>query len=319
MQSKYRYEIIIYWSDEDEAYVAEVPELPGCAADGATYQEALAQAEVVIDLSDDIVEISPETMHAEPSEPSGDSSGVFDGARFGIYTIPMSLDEPLDAQLADVAAAAKPDETKPQRVSKAPTVSKPLGATPQPLAVAPQPLAATPQPVVAAVEPIVAEPHAPKRQPVDVDRIWLGLRHTRQWPVLEGVAVESAALTEFVTPSIDQVGPMEDGGPVRASIVTPQAAHRGDHQDWAALVASLRQDMERRRHEPGAASARPAPAPRPITNPASPSVLRRPRTSGPIQDEWGFFDPKQCGFAALLEKLDEFSDGPDDPTVPKAS
>src|SRR5439155_23173372 len=171
---------------------------------------------IVIDLSDDIVEISPETMHAEPSEPSGDSSGVLDGARFGIYTIPMSLDEPLDAQLADVAAAAKPDETKPQRVSKAPTVSKPLGAAPQPLAVAPQPLAAAPQPVVAAVEPIVAEPHAPKRQPVDVDRIWLGLRHTRQWPVLEGVAVESAALTEFVPPSIDQVGPMEDGGPVRA-------------------------------------------------------------------------------------------------------
>ena len=48
MQSKYRYEIIIYWSDEDEAYIAEVPELPGCAADGITYQAALAQAEIVI-------------------------------------------------------------------------------------------------------------------------------------------------------------------------------------------------------------------------------------------------------------------------------
>ena len=48
MQSKYRYEIIIYWSDEDQAYIAEVPELPGCAADGLTYQEALAQAEIVI-------------------------------------------------------------------------------------------------------------------------------------------------------------------------------------------------------------------------------------------------------------------------------
>ena len=48
MQNKYRYEIIIYWSDEDQAYIAEVPELPGCAADGPTYQEALAQAEIVI-------------------------------------------------------------------------------------------------------------------------------------------------------------------------------------------------------------------------------------------------------------------------------
>jgi len=43
-----KYEIILYWSDEDEAFIAEVPELPGCAADGATYQEAVANAEVVI-------------------------------------------------------------------------------------------------------------------------------------------------------------------------------------------------------------------------------------------------------------------------------
>ena len=43
-----RYEIIIYWSDPDQAFVAEVPELPGCAADGPTYGAALAQAELVI-------------------------------------------------------------------------------------------------------------------------------------------------------------------------------------------------------------------------------------------------------------------------------
>lgn len=43
-----KYEVIIYWSADDDAYLAEVPELPGCMADGATYQEALANAEVVI-------------------------------------------------------------------------------------------------------------------------------------------------------------------------------------------------------------------------------------------------------------------------------
>lgn len=43
-----KYEVIIYWSEEDHAYLAEVPELPGCAADGATYQEALANVEVII-------------------------------------------------------------------------------------------------------------------------------------------------------------------------------------------------------------------------------------------------------------------------------
>jgi len=43
-----KYEVIIYWSDEDQAFIAEAPELPGCAADGASYQEALANVEVVI-------------------------------------------------------------------------------------------------------------------------------------------------------------------------------------------------------------------------------------------------------------------------------
>jgi predicted RNase H-like HicB family nuclease len=43
-----RYEIILYWSEIDHAVIAEVPELPGCMADGKTYQEALSQVEVII-------------------------------------------------------------------------------------------------------------------------------------------------------------------------------------------------------------------------------------------------------------------------------
>jgi predicted RNase H-like HicB family nuclease len=42
------YEIVIYWSHEDQAFIAEVPELPGCAADGATYQEALENVEIIM-------------------------------------------------------------------------------------------------------------------------------------------------------------------------------------------------------------------------------------------------------------------------------
>jgi predicted RNase H-like HicB family nuclease len=48
LKTRIRYEIILYWSKPDGAFVAEVPELPGCAADGKTYREALANAEVVI-------------------------------------------------------------------------------------------------------------------------------------------------------------------------------------------------------------------------------------------------------------------------------
>ena len=43
-----RYEVIIYWSKDDQVFIAEVPELPGCAADGVSYKEALEKVEVVI-------------------------------------------------------------------------------------------------------------------------------------------------------------------------------------------------------------------------------------------------------------------------------
>jgi predicted RNase H-like HicB family nuclease len=46
--NSYKYEIIIYWSKQDEAFLAEVPELAGCMADGKTYQEALENVEIII-------------------------------------------------------------------------------------------------------------------------------------------------------------------------------------------------------------------------------------------------------------------------------
>jgi predicted RNase H-like HicB family nuclease len=48
MNSLYKYEVIIYWSAEDEAFIAEVPELPGCAADGNSYAEVMANVEIII-------------------------------------------------------------------------------------------------------------------------------------------------------------------------------------------------------------------------------------------------------------------------------
>jgi predicted RNase H-like HicB family nuclease len=44
----FKYQIVIYWTEEDETYIAEVPELAGCLADGATYQEALRNVELII-------------------------------------------------------------------------------------------------------------------------------------------------------------------------------------------------------------------------------------------------------------------------------
>jgi len=47
--SKYKYEVVIYWSNEDNAFIAEVPELPGCMSDGPNYEEALKNVQVVIE------------------------------------------------------------------------------------------------------------------------------------------------------------------------------------------------------------------------------------------------------------------------------
>ena len=62
-----KYEIIIYWSDDDNAYIAEVPELPGCMADGKTYQKALSNAEQIIN---EWIETAKESSRPIP-EPRG--------------------------------------------------------------------------------------------------------------------------------------------------------------------------------------------------------------------------------------------------------
>ncbi len=47
MRPELRYEVVLYWSDTDQSFVAEIPELPGCMADGETYAAALANAEII--------------------------------------------------------------------------------------------------------------------------------------------------------------------------------------------------------------------------------------------------------------------------------
>lgn len=44
----YRYEIHIFWSEDDQAFLVEVPDLPGCMADGVTYEQAVSNAQVII-------------------------------------------------------------------------------------------------------------------------------------------------------------------------------------------------------------------------------------------------------------------------------
>ncbi len=62
-----KYELIIYWSDEDQSFIVEVPELPGCMADGETYEEGVANARLVIE---EWIETAHELGRAVP-EPKG--------------------------------------------------------------------------------------------------------------------------------------------------------------------------------------------------------------------------------------------------------
>jgi hypothetical protein len=109
----------------------------------------------------------------------------------------------------------------------------------------------------------------------------------------------------YLTPG--HIWPALDGMPVE----TP--APRTDQPDWIELVASLRQDLERRRTDSRFATAVPMAARPPDGREAgTPRRVKtqksRARQSKPVQDEWGFFDPEQCGFSTLLAKLEEITE-----------
>jgi hypothetical protein len=89
-----------------------------------------------------------------------------------------------------------------------------------------------------------------------------------------------------------------------------EPAPKPEHTEWSALIASLRQDIERL-HKAGSTPAKPTPPPERKVVPA-PVRQSAKKPTRPPQDEWGFFDPAQCGFAALLAKLDEITEAGDD-------
>jgi hypothetical protein len=103
--------------------------------------------------------------------------------------------------------------------------------------------------------------------------------------------LDQPAEAEPATERIDLTAPRPEAGPAEA-----------DEADWLEVVAALRRDVERLDAAPVAAKT-----PKPLKKPA-----RKALKGKPVQDEWGFFDPEQCGFAALLAKLDEVT-APDDP------
>ncbi len=140
-----------------------------------------------------------------------------------------------------------------------------------------------------------------------------------RWPPLEGIAVELVDRREHKTDATAAATPppavvAATARPARPAQKTE--SHKADRPEWSELIASLRQDIERLRGgnqapAPLAATARASqPAPPLASTPGAEPGSTKPKARGPkpIQDEWGFFDPEQCGFAALVAKLSEITD-----------
>ena len=347
---------------------------------------------IVIDLSEDIEEMSPEAR----------AETVFDGEPMGVYTMPSFDDEPFQiAAEFDARPAAQFEEPHVSRFR--PDVIVGIDANPtrrfDAHHVDPIPPA---EPVLQEffdeseiVEEFAAADRAPQVEaaaasaprhveswpdesdvPAPVQkredgRVMTGLRSAWAWPNIEGVNVEPPAplvsLEEFsetlaptaavrqppARPAAAPPRPQPAAAPAKPAVAAPAkpaaaaaakpaaaapmkpatatpgaakpaapaAAAKPDHMEWAELVASLRQDIERRRNQPAPAATPVAAAPAPRQPTPAPHVadVPRKRKSTPVQDEWGFFDPEQCGFAALLAKLDEFSDGAEEKDVRQPS
>jgi hypothetical protein len=126
-------------------------------------------------------------------------------------------------------------------------------------------------------------------------------------------AIEITTDDEWMAPVLDEPQRVSERPDQFADDASPAPAAAKSEREWVALIESLRHDVERLRVEraekPGHKAA--AGAGRPDKNDKTDKTDRTDRPAKPVQDEWGFFDPQQCGFAALLAKLDEVTDSED--------
>jgi hypothetical protein len=241
--------------------------------------------ETSIELEEPSIDLSEELEGLSEDGDVDQGGELFDGERVGVYMIsadadeveletfdllPAILEPPAIAGPVVEATAAASEDVAIREFATLTERARPLSIA----KVAPEPVSAEP-------EPPFVEPIEPPRADI---KPWIPMYLTpgRMWPALEGMPAEM-----------------------------PVA--RTEQPDWIELVASLRQDLERRRTEPASAAAdpiaaRPSDGAKAVAHP----LVKRPRVqvkkAKPVQDEWGFFDPEQCGFSTLLAKLEEITE-----------
>jgi hypothetical protein len=177
---------------------------------------------------------------------------------------------------------------------------------------------------------LVTAPEAEALQTEDLPTEILGTRAEQkdEWESLQDLmnALDAMPLAALEATSPDEwIGPVvtrETEAPVEkheavapripdaeAESASAPAATRSE-REWVALIESLRHDVERLRNERAEKPAKKTAAGRAVKSEAvrPDKEKEKEKKSKPVQDEWGFFDPEQCGFAALLAKLDEVTD-----------
>ena len=273
---------------------------PESPAESGAPSEADTDGQPDIDLSDELEDLADKS-------PEG---ALFAGMPVGVHTIWSAVEEHVAEELV-VEAPVVAESVVEEHLVEQPLVEEYV------------------------VEDMPAEAETPRS---DIEP-WVPMYLTpgRMWPPLEGVFAQATTLEEFqahpehepiaafvqaeVAPREARPEPRPEVRPEPRPETRPEPrpearpatpTRRADHPEWLELVASLRHDIERRRSEPA-----PIPAP-PITarsvNAGDAKGNRRVKKqkpfgtkAKPLQDEWGFFDPKQCGFSALLAKLEEIT------------
>jgi len=297
-------------------------------ADGDGLSARQLDQEEDIDLSNELDELDPEESGGRRSETS--ETELFDGEEVGVYTMSFGIDEPdvdvavLDARkaFAEVEAAVEPAfdaKAFAESEFEAEAAVDPEFFTESFEEPAFETETRTESDLEAEADAVRAfeadaNPEDAEPWPSDAEP-WVSasLSPRGGWPAMEGVPTElpsafAAAAVEVPVP----VAVVAAAAPVVEARPAP-APHKSNRPEWSELVASLRKDIERRRVEP------PQEKPKPSASASAPvPAPRRSKQPKPVQDEWGFFDPEQCGFAALLAKLDEITETVEDTEVHQA-
>ncbi|MGH9144384.1 MAG: hypothetical protein ACRD2I_24860 [Vicinamibacterales bacterium] len=229
--------------------------------------------ELTIDTNEPSIDLSDEL--AGLSRPAPEET--FDGEPVGVYTIASDDDRSVFDALDFIPGILEP-----------PSIAEDVEAALDQIAAA------------ARVQP---RPASAKRRAAKSARSEAAMA-----PVIEAPEPARADITPWVPMYLipGRIWPAMEGMPAE----TPVA--RTEQPDWIELVASLRQDLERRRTDPSSTADPIAARPSDGATAKVHRLAKKPRPlvrkAKPVQDEWGFFDPERCGFSTLLAKLEEITE-----------